>query len=158
MMGRVSRATKGVSRHPLMTRHSALPATWRPSSCHHPIPPRNGRGHARTGLSYPRRAAASAGWNVVIGPAADARDIFRPHVGPAASEPTLGLAPIVIEEIGKALRRFREMHLTVLLIEQNATLTCSMADRIYVPGSGRIRIEDQANAILNAPELIHELI
>jgi branched-chain amino acid transport system ATP-binding protein len=70
-------------------------------------------------------------------------------------EPTLGLAPIVI---GEALRQFREMRLTVLLIEQNATLTCSVADRIYVVSGGRIRIEDRADALLKAPELIEELI
>ena len=73
-------------------------------------------------------------------------------------EPTLGLAPIVIGEIGKALRQFREMRLTVLLIEQNATLTCSVADRIYVVSGGRIRIENRADALLKAPELIEELI
>jgi branched-chain amino acid transport system ATP-binding protein len=73
-------------------------------------------------------------------------------------EPTLGLAPVVIEEIGRALRRFREMRLAVLLIEQNATLTCAVADRIYVVSGGRIRIEDKAGAILQSPELVEELI
>lgn len=53
-------------------------------------------------------------------------------------EPSLGLAPIVIEEIAMTLRRFKETGLTVLLAEQNAKLASDVADEIYVMQSGRI--------------------
>jgi len=53
-------------------------------------------------------------------------------------EPSLGLAPIVIEEIGETLRGFKETGLTVLLAEQNAKLASDVADEIYVMQSGRI--------------------
>jgi branched-chain amino acid transport system ATP-binding protein len=53
-------------------------------------------------------------------------------------EPSLGLAPIVIEEIGETLRRFKDAGLTVLLAEQNAKLASDVADEIYVMQSGHI--------------------
>jgi branched-chain amino acid transport system ATP-binding protein len=53
-------------------------------------------------------------------------------------EPSLGLAPIVIEEIGVTLRAFKDAGLTVLLAEQNAKLASDVADEIYVMQSGHI--------------------
>jgi branched-chain amino acid transport system ATP-binding protein len=73
-------------------------------------------------------------------------------------EPSLGLAPIVIAEIGKTLRLLRESGLTVLLFEQNAKLTCSVSDRIYIVASGQIQHYDRADRILSNPELIKHLV
>lgn len=73
-------------------------------------------------------------------------------------EPSLGLAPIVISEIGKTLRLLREAGLTVLLFEQNAKLTCSVSDRIYIVAGGRVQHHDSADKILSTPELVEHLV
>jgi branched-chain amino acid transport system ATP-binding protein len=54
-------------------------------------------------------------------------------------EPTLGLAPVILEQISKALERLRQtMPITVLLGEQNVTFALPHADRVYVLENGRI--------------------
>jgi branched-chain amino acid transport system ATP-binding protein len=73
-------------------------------------------------------------------------------------EPSLGLAPIVIGEIGKALRLLGQQGLTVALFEQNAKLTCSVADRIYILASGSVRHHDRAADLLNNPEILDHLM
>ena len=73
-------------------------------------------------------------------------------------EPSLGLAPIVIGEIGRTLRSLRESGLTVLLVEQNARLTCNVASRIYILGSGVVRHHDTADRVMASPELLEHLI
>jgi branched-chain amino acid transport system ATP-binding protein len=73
-------------------------------------------------------------------------------------EPSLGLAPIVVGEIARILRRLREQHLTVLLVEQNAKLTCSVADRIYILGAGTIQHHDAADKILANPTVLEHLV
>lgn len=73
-------------------------------------------------------------------------------------EPSLGLAPIVIGEIGRALRRLREEGLTVALFEQNAKLTCSVADRIYILATGAVRYHDNAETLLQNPEILDHLM
>jgi branched-chain amino acid transport system ATP-binding protein len=73
-------------------------------------------------------------------------------------EPSLGLAPIVIGEIGRTLRRLRADKLTVLLVEQNAKLTCSVADRIYILGAGSVQHHDAADRILANPKILDHLV
>ncbi len=73
-------------------------------------------------------------------------------------EPSLGLAPIVIGEIGRTLRGLREKSLTVLLVEQNAKLTCSVADRIYILGAGSVQHHDVASQILANPAVLDHLL
>jgi branched-chain amino acid transport system ATP-binding protein len=73
-------------------------------------------------------------------------------------EPSLGLAPIVIGEIGKALRMLRETGLTVLLFEQNARLTASISDHIYIVASGRVQWHEKSDKLMSNPELIQHLM
>jgi branched-chain amino acid transport system ATP-binding protein len=73
-------------------------------------------------------------------------------------EPSLGLAPIVIGEIGRTLRKLGEASLTVLLIEQNAKLTCSVARRIYILNNGRVRHHGTAEQMMASPEMLEHLI
>src|SRR5215471_11973468 len=63
-------------------------------------------------------------------------------------EPSLGLAPLIIEEIFGVIRRLKdEQKLTVLLVEQNAALALDIADHAYVMESGRIVLEGPAAAL-----------
>jgi branched-chain amino acid transport system ATP-binding protein len=55
-------------------------------------------------------------------------------------EPSLGLAPTVVETVFGALARIREAGVTVLLVEQRAQLTVSFADRTHVMSNGEIRL------------------
>ena len=56
-------------------------------------------------------------------------------------EPTLGLAPIIVQEIGTVIRRLAADGLTVLLAEQNAAMALGVADRAYVLETGRVSLE-----------------
>lgn len=73
-------------------------------------------------------------------------------------EPSLGLAPIVIGEIGRALKSLRGQGLTVLLVEQNAKLTCNVSDRIYIVANGAIQHHDVSANILSNREILELLI
>jgi branched-chain amino acid transport system ATP-binding protein len=63
-------------------------------------------------------------------------------------EPSLGLAPMLVEEIFAIIQRLnREQKLTVLLVEQNATLALGIAEHGYVMENGRIVLEGSAEAL-----------
>ena len=53
-------------------------------------------------------------------------------------EPSLGLAPLVVASIFETIRQLRDSGLAVLLVEQNARVALSLADRAYVLGTGKI--------------------
>jgi branched-chain amino acid transport system ATP-binding protein len=63
-------------------------------------------------------------------------------------EPSLGLAPIVVEDILATLARLRSEGLTVLLVEQNARAALKIADRAYVLETGRIILSGAAEDLL----------
>ena len=56
-------------------------------------------------------------------------------------EPTLGLAPLIVQEISAVIRRLAAGGLTVLLAEQNAAMALAVADRAYVLETGRVSLE-----------------
>jgi len=63
-------------------------------------------------------------------------------------EPSLGLAPMLVEEIFQIVQRLnREQKLTVLLVEQNATLALAIADHGYVMENGRIVLDGTAEQL-----------
>jgi branched-chain amino acid transport system ATP-binding protein len=63
-------------------------------------------------------------------------------------EPSLGLAPMLVEEIFQIVQRLnQERKLTVLLVEQNATLALAIADHGYVMENGRIVLEGAAASL-----------
>ncbi len=63
-------------------------------------------------------------------------------------EPSLGLAPIVVQEIFEIIQRIHEAGTTVLLIEQNANMALHVADRAYVLENGRISMEGTGKELL----------
>ena len=63
-------------------------------------------------------------------------------------EPSLGLAPIVVQGIFEIIRQIHEAGTTVLLIEQNANMALHVADRAYVIENGRITMEGTGKDLL----------
>ena len=53
-------------------------------------------------------------------------------------EPTEGLAPVIIQQIGKVVRELKQRGLTILLVEQNFRFAATIADRHYVMEEGNI--------------------
>jgi branched-chain amino acid transport system ATP-binding protein len=53
-------------------------------------------------------------------------------------EPTEGLAPVIVQQIGRTIRQLRERGFTILLVEQNFRFAATVADRHYVMEHGRI--------------------
>jgi branched-chain amino acid transport system ATP-binding protein len=73
-------------------------------------------------------------------------------------EPTEGLAPVIIQQIGKTIRSLKEQGFTILLVEQNFRFASTVADRYYVMEHGRI-IDQFANAELDANvEKLHDYL
>jgi branched-chain amino acid transport system ATP-binding protein/branched-chain amino acid transport system permease protein len=68
-------------------------------------------------------------------------------------EPSLGLAPAMINELFDALAELRDDGVTILLVDQMAALALTVADRGYVLESGRIVRDDTADALANDPAL-----
>ena len=63
-------------------------------------------------------------------------------------EPSMGLAPLVVQTIFDTIRDINDQGMTVLLVEQNAAQALSLAHRGYVIETGRIVLEDEAAALL----------
>jgi len=73
-------------------------------------------------------------------------------------EPTEGLAPVIIKQIGQTIRTLKAQGFTILLVEQNFRFASTVADRYYVMEHGKI-VERFANAELEANmEKLHEYL
>lgn len=68
-------------------------------------------------------------------------------------EPSLGLAPIIVEEIFSLIQQIRDMGKTILLIEQNANMALQIADRGYVMETGEITLNGAASDLANDPKV-----
>ena len=53
-------------------------------------------------------------------------------------EPTEGLAPVIVQQIGRTLAKLKDEGFTILLVEQNFRFAATVADRHYVMESGRV--------------------
>ncbi|HZQ14027.1 MAG TPA: ABC transporter ATP-binding protein [Pseudolabrys sp.] len=73
-------------------------------------------------------------------------------------EPTEGLAPVIIQQIGRTIRTLKERGFTILLVEQNFRFASTVADRYYVMEHGRI-IDQFGNSELDANvEKLHDYL
>ncbi len=72
-------------------------------------------------------------------------------------EPSQGLAPLIVKEVIQVIARMRDEGLSVLLVEQNATLSLSIADRAYVLDDGRVVYSGAASDLAQDTELVHRL-
>ena len=68
-------------------------------------------------------------------------------------EPSLGLAPVVVLEMFKAIRAINALGTSVLLVEQNVAMAMQLASRAYVMEEGRIVAQGQASELLTRPEI-----
>jgi branched-chain amino acid transport system ATP-binding protein len=68
-------------------------------------------------------------------------------------EPSLGLAPIVVNEVFDLLQRIHGEGMTILLVEQNVVQTLEIADRAYVLENGRIGLQGPALEVLHDPHM-----
>lgn len=68
-------------------------------------------------------------------------------------EPSLGLAPIVIQEIFDLIVRINQLGTTILLVEQNAKMALRISHRGYVLETGRIVLSDSAGALLSSEKV-----
>ena len=64
-------------------------------------------------------------------------------------EPSMGLAPILVQEIFQIIKDLNEQGTTILLVEQNASMALSIADRAYVLETGRVTMSGNANDLLH---------
>lgn len=68
-------------------------------------------------------------------------------------EPSMGLAPIMVEKIFEVIQKVSDSGTTILLVEQNAHIALQIADRGYVMDSGMIEFEGQAASLLTDPRV-----
>lgn len=68
-------------------------------------------------------------------------------------EPSMGLAPIVVKQIFDIIKKISEEGVTILLVEQNANMALSIADRAYVLETGSITMEGDAKELLDNDDI-----
>jgi branched-chain amino acid transport system ATP-binding protein len=68
-------------------------------------------------------------------------------------EPSLGLAPLIVSDMFRAIRNINEQGTSVLLVEQNVAMAMSLAQRAYVMEEGRIVAQGKASEMLERPEI-----
>ncbi|TDD26306.1 ABC transporter ATP-binding protein [Kribbella turkmenica] len=68
-------------------------------------------------------------------------------------EPSMGLAPVLVEQNFEIIREINQQGTTIFVVEQNATMALSIADRGYVLQTGRIVLADSAEHLLANPRM-----
>lgn len=68
-------------------------------------------------------------------------------------EPSLGLSPVLVQNVVKIIRTLHEKGHSILLVEQNANMALRISDRAYVLEMGKIVLEDKASSLLSNEEI-----
>jgi branched-chain amino acid transport system ATP-binding protein len=68
-------------------------------------------------------------------------------------EPSMGLAPILVEQVFQTIKEINEQGVTIFLVEQNASMALSVAHRGYVLRSGEIVLHDTAKNLRDNPQM-----
>jgi branched-chain amino acid transport system ATP-binding protein len=66
-------------------------------------------------------------------------------------EPSMGLAPVLVDQVFKIIKDINELGTTIFVVEQNANMALSIADRGYVLQTGQVVLADTAESLLNNP-------
>jgi branched-chain amino acid transport system ATP-binding protein len=69
-------------------------------------------------------------------------------------EPSEGLAPLIVAEVGRTIRRLKEEGQSIVLVEQNIKLALDVADRVVILNTGRCVFAGSSSDVLNNEELI----
>ena len=69
-------------------------------------------------------------------------------------EPSLGLAPLIVQEIFKAIQTIASQGTTILIVEQNAYQTLKIADYVYVLELGKVKTEGKSSDLLKDDQLV----
>ena len=69
-------------------------------------------------------------------------------------EPSMGLAPVLMQELFYVLREINSQGTTILLVEQNANMALKLANRGYVLETGRITLEGTSEELTSDPSVI----
>jgi branched-chain amino acid transport system ATP-binding protein len=73
-------------------------------------------------------------------------------------EPSEGLAPVIIEQVGEIIKQLKETGLSILLVEQNIHLACGAADEVLVMNKGQIVWQGSPQALLANKEIQHQYL
>jgi branched-chain amino acid transport system ATP-binding protein len=68
-------------------------------------------------------------------------------------EPSMGLAPILVEQVFKTIKEINEQGTTIFLVEQNAKMALSIANRGYILRGGEIVLADTAQSLRDSPQM-----
>jgi branched-chain amino acid transport system ATP-binding protein len=68
-------------------------------------------------------------------------------------EPSLGLAPVVVDEVFDVIQTVRDQGVSVLLVEQNAQMAFDVSSRAYLLAEGRVVMEGNAHHLAKSPEV-----
>lgn len=69
-------------------------------------------------------------------------------------EPSMGLAPIIVEQVFNIIKEINKLGTTILLVEQNARMALMNADRGYLLETGKVVMSDKADVLLNSDKII----
>ena len=68
-------------------------------------------------------------------------------------EPSLGLAPKIVQEVGETIARIKADGMTILLVEQNANMALGLADQAYLVEAGEIVLQGTGKELMSNPEV-----
>jgi branched-chain amino acid transport system ATP-binding protein len=68
-------------------------------------------------------------------------------------EPSMGLSPLLVEEIFRIIKEINSQGTSILLVEQNALMALSIANRAYVLETGRVVLEGKSNELMRNPQI-----
>lgn len=68
-------------------------------------------------------------------------------------EPSLGLSPLIVQDMFRAIRDINQQGTSVLLVEQNVTMAMKLATRAYVVEEGKIVMQGEASELMSRPEI-----
>ncbi|MCX6004799.1 MAG: ABC transporter ATP-binding protein, partial [Chloroflexi bacterium] len=70
-------------------------------------------------------------------------------------EPSMGLSPLVVEQVGLIIKEINNRGISIILVEQNARMALNLARRAYVLEAGRCVLEGEAGAMVNDERIKH---